>query len=133
MNKSVLKYFLPAILLFVFFNSGLLVMKKNLESWGFNYSVLLFGNLLIFAICFLSFWMGAKGLATKNSHAFFRWVYSSIMIKLFVLAAAAFIYIITMKKEVNKPGIIFCMGLYIIYTFIEVSGLMKVNKQKSNA
>ena len=37
------------------------------------------------------------------------------------------------KKEVNKPGLFFCMGLYIVYTFIEVSGLMKVNKQKTNA
>jgi hypothetical protein len=25
------------------------------------------------------------------------------------------------------------MGMYIIYTFIEVSALMKVNKQKTNA
>jgi len=37
------------------------------------------------------------------------------------------------KKDVNKPGLFFCMGLYIVYTFIEVSGLMKVNKQKTNA
>jgi len=77
--------------------------------------------------------MAVKGLTTKNNHAFFRWVYGSIMIKLFVLAGVAFVYIMVTKKDVNKPGLFFCMGLYIVYTFIEVSGLMKVNKQKADA
>ena len=133
MNKQATRNFLPAIIIFLVLNSGFLAMMKKLESWGFDYSVLVFGNILIFGISFLSYWMGVKGLTAKNSHVFFRMVYGSIMIKLFVLAIAAFIYIMTMKKEVNKPGLFFCMGLYIIYTFIEVSALMKVNKQKTNA
>jgi len=108
-------------------------MMKKLENWGFDYSALVIGNLLVFAISFLSYWMAVKGLTTKNNHAFFRWVYGSIMIKLFLLAGVAFVYIMMNKKEVNKPALFFCMGLYIIYTFIEVSALMKLNKQKTNA
>lgn len=133
MNKQATRNFLPAIIIFLVLNSAFLAMMKRLESWGFDYSVLVFGNILIFGISFLSYWMGVRGLTTKNSHAFFRWVYGSIMLKLFLLAAVAAVYILTMKKEVNKPGLFFCMGLYIIYTFIEVSALMKVNKQKTNA
>jgi hypothetical protein len=106
---------------------------KRLDSWGFDYSVLVIGNLLVFGISFLSYWMAVKGLTTKNTHAFFRWVYGSVMIKLFLLAGVAFVYIMMSKSEVNKPSLFFCMGLYIIYTFIEVSALMKVNKQKTNA
>lgn len=133
MNKQATRNFLPAIIIFLILNSGFLAMMKRLDSWGFDYSVLVFGNILVFGISFLSYWMGVRGLTTKNSHAFFRWVYGSIMLKLFLLAAVAAIYILTMEKNVNKPGLFFCMGLYIIYTFIEVSALMKVNKQKSNA
>ncbi|HET6721279.1 MAG TPA: hypothetical protein VFH07_00960 [Chitinophagaceae bacterium] len=133
MNKQSFRNFFPAIMIFLVLNSGLLIMMNRLEDWGFDYTVLVFGNLLIFGISFLSYWMAVKGLTTKNNHAFFRWVYGSIMIKLFLLAGVAFIYIVMNKKEVNKPSLFFCMGLYIIYTFIEVSALMKVNKQKTNA
>lgn len=133
MNKQSFRNFFPAIMIFLVLNSGLLIMMNRLEDWGFDYTVLVFGNLLIFGISFLSYWMAVKGLTTKNNHAFFRWVYGSIMIKLFLLAGVAFIYIVMNKKEVNKPSLFFCMGLYIIYTFIEVSALMKVSKQKTNA
>ncbi|HET6766792.1 MAG TPA: hypothetical protein VFH08_05320 [Chitinophagaceae bacterium] len=133
MNKQFFRNFLPAIMIFLVLNSGLLIMMNRLEGWGFDYTVLVFGNLLIFGISFLSYWMAVKGLTTKNNHAFFRWVYGSIMLKLFLLAGVAFIYIVVNKKEVNKPALFFCMGLYIVYTFIEVSALMKVNKQKTNA
>jgi hypothetical protein len=132
MNKQNFRPFLPAIILFLVLNSGFLATMKTLQGWGFDYPVLVFGNIIIFLISLISYWMGVKGLTTKNSHAFFRWVYGSIMLKLFLLAAVAFAYIMTMKKEVNKPGLFFCMGLYVIYTFIEISALMKVNKQKSN-
>ena len=133
MNKQSIRNFFPAILIFLILNSGFLAMMKRLEEWGFDYSVLVFGNLLIFGISFLSYWMAVKGLTTKNNHAFFRWVYGSIMVKLFLLAGVAFVYIVMNKEGVNKPALFFCMGLYIIYTFIEVSALMKVNKQKTNA
>lgn len=133
MNKQALRNFFPAILIFLVLNSGFLAIMKKLDDWGFNYSVLVIGNLLVFGISFLSYWMAVKGLTTRNSHAFFRWVYGSVMIKLFLLSGVAFVYIMMNKKEVNKPALFFCMGLYIVYTFIEVSALMKVNKQKTNA
>jgi len=133
MNKQALKNFLPGIILFLVLNSGFLAMMKRLGGWGFDYTVLVVGNILVFGICLLSYWMAVRGLTTKNSHAFFRWVYGSVMIKLFLLAGVAFVYIMMNKKEVNKPSLFFCMGLYVVYTFIEVSGLMKVNKQKANA
>ena len=50
-----------------------------------------------------------------------------------VVSLNRFVYIMMNKKEVNKPSLFFCMGLYVVYTIIEVSGLMKVNKQKTNA
>ena len=133
MNKQSLRSFFPAIMIFLVLNSVFLVLMKKLEAWGFDYSVLVIGNLLVFGISFLSYWMSVRGLTTKNNHAFFRWVYGSVMLKLFLLAGVAFAYIMMNQKEVNKPALFFCMGLYIIYTFIEVSALMKVNKQKTNA
>lgn len=133
MNKQALRNFFPAIMVFLVLNSVFLAIMKSLDGWGFDYTVLVVGNLLVFGISLLSYWMAVRGLTTKNSHAFFRWVYGSVMIKLFLLAGVAFVYIMMNRQGVNKPGLFFCMGLYIVYTFIEVSALMKVNKQKTNA
>lgn len=133
MNKQGFRNFLPAIIFFLALNSGFLFLMKRLQDWGFDYRVLVFGNIIVFGISFLSYYMAARGLTTKNSHAFLRWVYGSVMLKLFLLASVAFVYIMMNKKEVNKPALFFCMGLYIVYTFIEVSALMKVSKPKPNA
>ena len=133
MNKQTLRNFFPAIMVFLVLNSAFIALMRKLEEWGFDYAVLVFGNVLVFGICFLSYWMAVRGLTTKNTHAFFRWVYGSVMIKLFLLAGVAFVYIMMNKEEVNKPALFFCMVLYVVYTFIEVSALMKVNKQKTNA
>ena len=56
----------------------------------------------------------------------------SIMIKMFLLVVVAFIYIAMYKKDLNKPALFISMGLYLVYTFMEVSALMKRLKQKTN-
>ena len=133
MNRSSIRHFRLAILFFLFLNIGFVILAKKLETWGFDQTVLIIGNIILFVISFISFLMGDKGLKSKNSHAFFRWIYGSFMVKLFLLAGAAFVYIITEKKNVNKPALFFCMGLYLVYTAIEVTALMKMSKQTKNA
>ena len=132
MNRQAIRYYRPAILVFLFLNIGFFTMQKRLADWGFNQEVLVYGNIILFAISLVSFLMGARGMQSKNNHVFFRMVYGSFMVKFFILAGAALVYIMVMKKEVNKPALFLCMGLYIVYTVIEVSALMKLSKQKIN-
>ena len=130
MNRQALRYFLPAILLFIVLNMSFFVLINRFENWGFDTMVLAVGNIVLFAITFISYLMCVKALYAKNNHVFFRLVYGSFIIKLLLLAAAAFIYIMTVKKQVNKPALFLCMGLYLVYTFIEVSALMKFTRPK---
>ena len=132
MNKLALRYYRPAILIFLLLNISFFTLQKRLADWGFNQEVLVYGNILLFAISFISFLMGVNGMQSKNNHLFFRMVYGGFIVKLLILAGAALIYIMTMKKEVNKPALFLCMGLYFVYTVIEVSALMKLGKQKTN-
>jgi len=60
-------------------------------------------------------------------------VYSSILLKLFICLIAAFVYISIYKKDLNKPAFFTLMGLYLLYTFLEVSVLLKALKQQNNA
>jgi hypothetical protein len=96
-----------------------------LKRWAVDQEVVLYGNLLLFIISLISYRLAQKGLKNPNPHAFVRSVYTGIMIKLFVCIIAAFIYISAFRASLNKPGLFICMGLYLIYTFTEVSLLMK--------
>jgi hypothetical protein len=111
-----------------FFISG----KGLLELWGADQEVLIIGNLVLFVIFLLSFFVAQKGLKSTNPHAIVRSVYGSMMIKLFICIIAAFIYIAVYKKDLNKPAFFTLMGLYLVYTFIEVATLTKLSKQKAN-
>jgi len=126
------RIFLPIVLLFIILNAFFISGRALLDRWGADQEVLIIGNLVLFAIFILSFFVAQKGLKTTNPHAFVRSVYGSMMIKLFICIIAAFIYIAVFKKGLNKPALFTLMGLYLVYTFVEVATLTKMLKQKAN-
>lgn len=128
-----LKPILPAIILFIVLNGFFVVGKNMLIKWGVDQSVLILGNVVLFLATLLSYWFSIRGFKSQNPHAVVRSVYGSFMVKFFICIIAAFAYIMYAKKGVNKPALITCMGLYLVYTFIEVSVLTKLSKQKKNA
>ena len=132
MRKNRLKPFLPIVLIFVALNGFFISGRNILARWQADQDVLIVGNLLLFVITFLSFLLAQKGLKKANPHAFVRSVYGSMMLKFFVCLMAAFIYIFTFRKELNKPALFICMGLYLVYTFIEVAALTRLLKQQKN-
>ncbi|MBL7747496.1 MAG: hypothetical protein JNM19_08740 [Chitinophagaceae bacterium] len=133
MNKSLLQSLRPLLIIFVFINAFCLTGKAWLAKNGINQEVLLAGNLLLFGVSFAAFFITHRAVRSENPQAFVRAMYGSFMIKFFVVAIVAFIYIMVVKKNVNKPALIACAGLYIVYTFIETKALVKLLKQKKNA
>jgi len=129
-NKTPL---IPIIVLFIVLNAFFLVDKNFLEQHGFDQGVLVIGNLVLFGATLLSFFSARRGLAATNPNAFVRSVYASIMVKLLICIIAAVIYIFMFRKNLSKPALFACMGLYLVYTFIEVSVLTKLLKEKKNA
>ena len=129
-NRSAL---LPVIIFFILLNALFLAGKNFFERSGFDQSVLIIGNLVLFAATLVSFVFSKQGLRSENPQAFVRSVYLSIMIKLLICLIAALVYIFLFRKNLNRPALFTCMGLYLVYTFIEVSVLTKMLKQKKNA
>ena len=123
--------FVPIVLLFIILNSFFIAGRGMLERWGASQNVLIGGNLLIFGLTFFSFVLAERGLQNKNPHAFVRAVYSSVLLKLFIGIIAAFVYIAIEKKNLNKPGLFTVMGLYLVYTFLEVRVLTRMLKKKN--
>lgn len=132
MPKNRLKPLLPIVLIFVALNGFFISGRAILARWQADQEVLIVGNVLLFVITLLSFLLAQKGLKNTNPHAFVRSVYGSMMLKFFVCLVAAFVYIFTFRKNLNKPALFICMGLYLVYTFIEVAALTKLLKQQKN-
>lgn len=127
-NKNIV----PLIFVFLVIEVLIYVFRNFLELHGFDWQVLSGGNVFIYLVTAVSMNMLTKGLNAANTNAFLRNAYSGILIKLFACAGAAFIYILASGKNLNKPALFACMGLYLIYTFVELSVILKQSNAKKN-
>lgn len=132
-NKYGLKPSLIFGLLFVFIGTLLRLFRDQLNGMGVDFMVLFLGNLILFLATGISFWMYKRSLQNNNPQYFIRMIYGGMLAKMAICIAAALIYILTEKGEVNKYALFGCFGLYFIYTFIEVKLLMQLSKGKKNA
>jgi hypothetical protein len=131
MNRNKRPAFLPILLLFIIMNALFITGKSFLLRIGADQEVLIYGNLFIGLISLVSFLISEKGIRNPNAHGFIRGMYGGIMLKLFACIILAFVYIASVGKEVNKPALFICMGLYLVYSFVEVSILTKLLKVKA--
>ena len=125
--------FLPVIVFFLAINVFTITTFGWPHRWKIDKDIITIGNCILFVATFLSYFFALRGLKSSNPHAFIRSVYVSIMMKFFICLLAASIYIMMYKANLNKPALFICMGLYLIYTFMEVMILTKIMKQKPNA
>jgi FtsH-binding integral membrane protein len=132
MKQNKLRPLLPLSGVFLVVSAISFTGSEFLNHLGLNGKVLGIGNIIVYLATVLSYFLGLRGLGSANPHAFVRSVYVSIMLKFFICLLAALIYIITYRSNINKPAIFVCMGLYLVYTFIEVRILMQQLKAKPN-
>lgn len=140
MNKQQYRDFRPLLFIFVFVTAFCITGKDWMLKQGISREVVVYGNILLFAVSILTWVIYRRSMQSpvrqsgrSEGAAAVRAMYLSFMLKFFVLAIAAFIYIILAKKNVNKAGLIICAGLYVLYTFFETRALMRLAKQRSNA
>ena len=133
MIQSLVKKFIPVIGLFLLVNFVVFIFGNSLKEFGFNIGFLLVANAILFILTFLGFYLQTKGVRSTNVNAFIRGVYSSLLLKMFVIVVAILIYIVLMGGETNKPAILASMGIYLVYTALEVIQLMKIARKKPDA
>ena len=133
MIQSLVKKFIPVIGLFLLINLIIFIFFNSLKEYGFNVAFLIVANIVLFLLTFFGFYIQTRGVRSTNINAFIRGVYSSLLLKMFVIVGAILIYIIAMGGEVNKPSILTSLGIYLVYTFTEVVQLMKIARKKPDA
>ena len=127
------KAYFPILLLFLILNAVILTAKTFLESRGFDREFLIWANLFLFLLSIGGFLLQRKALQSPNPQAFVRGVYASLMFKMFLVIVVVSVYVFLFRNKLNKPGLFTAMGLYIVYTVVEVTALMKVARKKKNA
>lgn len=116
-------------LIFLVISSILLLTSSWLTTLQLDVTIVLAANLLLFLVTIFSATLTAKSFANPNLQASIRAVMLSFMVKFFVLAIAAFVYIYVQRQSVNLRALISAAMLYLIYTGVEVRLLLKALKK----
>ena len=127
------KKYVPVVVLFVIINAIIFIFKSFLQLNGFETTFLLIANAVLCILSLSGFFIQMKGLKSSNINAFIRSLYSSLLLKMVIIMIAVIAYIFITGGKVNKPSLFTSMGLYFLYTSIEVTQLMKIAHRKPNA
>ncbi|MFN5375703.1 MAG: hypothetical protein ACK492_05030 [Chitinophagaceae bacterium] len=120
----------PIWLLFIVVNFIALVFYKQLKTAGIDADVLITGNIFVFTLTIVSFYMLNRGLNAKSTFNFMSAVYGSFLMKFIVGAGAVVLYVLYAGEQKNLPAVFASMFLYLFYTFLEIKGLLELLKQK---
>ncbi|MBA2248966.1 MAG: hypothetical protein H0W12_02100 [Chitinophagaceae bacterium] len=132
MKKNRSPYF-PLIISFILLNGILFSLKNVFEKNGIDIDFIMVANLILFIITLAGFALQQKGLRSPNPNAFVRSVYASMIIKIFICLIAVTVYAFLNKEKINKASLFISMGLYIVYTVIEVGTLITGVSKSKNA
>lgn len=124
---------LPLIIVYVLSTALMVVGKKWLVQWGVDTSVVLVGNLVLFIVTLISFFLYQRAMAHPSTTGFLRNTYSGLFLKLLVCIFAVMIYVMVAKAQTNKPALFACIFLYFLYAVLEMRSLMQWNKARRNA
>jgi len=127
------KKYAPIVILFVLINMLVFIFKSSLQLNGFETGFLLIANAVLFFLSISGFLIQMRGLRSTNINAFIRSVYSSLLLKMVIIMIVVLIYMFVTRGKINKPSFFTSMGIYLLYTFIDVTQLMKIARRKPNA
>lgn len=133
MNAQNRKLFVPLIILFVLVNAISILLNPLFINHQIDNLVVIGANTLLFFISVISLSMQLKSVNNSNPHAMVRGVMGSVVLKLFVLGTAAFLYLYASGESKSVNALFISMALYLIYTWLEVRLVLRLNPPKNGS
>lgn len=121
----------PLLLLFLGINALILVAKSRLEGMGIRYEVVTIANILLFLFTLISLLLQIKAASNTNSNAIVRAVMAGMGIKLIGFTVAILVYLSVVGKDKSNTSVYVSLGLYMVYTWVEVRLFLKQNPKKN--
>jgi hypothetical protein len=119
----------PILIFFAGVNIVAASLYSTLKNMGLDTDVFLVGNLFICILTLVSFWMMHNGLQSKSTAGFMSSVYGSFIIKLVLAALVVVAYAQWKGNAMNTPALLSSMFTYLVYTYLEVKGLLALVKK----
>lgn len=107
-----------------------LLFQDHLAMKEISSRVVIGGNTLLLVFSLLNLYFQEKNLNNPNAGAVIRGVMVGTFLKLMGLAAAALIYLVASGSSRSVNAVFVCMGLYIIYTWLEVKLSLRMKPKK---
>ena len=130
MEKKYWLLVLPLMIAFVIITVFSLGFRVALETGKVNVNVVLGANLILFLFSMFNIYFQSKNIHNPNPNAVIRGVMAGMFLKLFGLAAAAVIYLFAAGSNRSVYAVFAGMGLYIIYTWLEVRISLQLKPKK---
>ena len=124
MNK---RFYILLFSIFMALSALLFIVGK---SDSFTMNVLLIGNLVVFALSFMSYAIGSRYTTSESNSAFVRGIMGGTFLKFFLALIAGTIYVVLNKDDIKIADILGLMFIYIIYTVVETAFLAKSARVK---
>lgn len=121
---------LPLIGVFVIAGGLALAWQDKLAGFRISWMVVEAANGLLFIFSILNIYFQKKNINNPNPNAVIRGVMAGTFLKLLGLAAAALIYLFAAGTGRSVNAVFVGMGLYIIYTWLEVRISLKLKPKK---
>lgn len=118
--KETKSWYLPFVIVFVLVAITSFLWKESLATIKISWQVVMGANLLLFLFAMLNCYAQLKTIAKAKPAAVIRGVMLGTFLKLIGLAVATVIYLVVAGPARSKNAIFVGMGLYFVYTWLEV-------------
>jgi hypothetical protein len=119
-----IKIMTPILGLFALVNTLCFLFMESMPY--FNYYFIIVVNTMLIFTAFLSYIRILK-MDKNNPNAMIRSVMLGTLMKMGVFAIAALIYAKTQQTKVGIPTLLVCMGIYLLYAWLEIRWATKKN------
>ncbi|MFL9483148.1 hypothetical protein ACI6Q2_10265 [Chitinophagaceae bacterium LWZ2-11] len=133
-NSGLSKLLMPLIAVFLFINGICLYFIQFSQKYGLgniDFGVILWGNVILGLLSIITIAIHYKTVKKGNPQVFIRGVMAGTFLKLMVVMITILVYVNMAGKNKNRTAVLICMGLYVIYTILEVLATSRLNKRKN--
>jgi len=96
----------------------------------FTRNIILYGTLVVAAISFLSYFISARSVNSKNPNKFVRGVMGGTFLKFFLCIVAVGVLLFLLQKKLHKPDLFLLMFVYLVYTVVETGLLFTLSRKQ---
>ncbi|MEN9299747.1 MAG: hypothetical protein RLZZ429_2060 [Bacteroidota bacterium] len=121
----------PLILFFLITNALFVVGDKQIMAWRMKQDVLIIANILLFVFSLIGLLLQLNASKNPNPNAIVRAVMAGMGLKLIGFGAALLIYLSMVGKDKSVYSVYAALGLYVLYTWIEVRLFLRQNPKKN--